>query len=124
MINKELVSKYKNEFEHWLTDGKLLCQYTTNKGWWQEVSNDDEFIWTKPPENVIIIINDEFADIKKTYYANELERLEYFTLLHKWEDWIEYKNSYDETQVKNGLSIGFIDDYPITRPQMFRLKLN
>jgi len=118
-MNKELILKYKEEFDQWLDGSELLFKLKQN-GYWLTSSSED--LWQYNVDEIVIICNDKYKDIRIAYYDNELERLEYFTLMHKWEDWIVYRNYYDEAQAKNGLSRGFIDAYPAERPQMFRIK--
>ena len=64
-MNKELIKKYKTEFDHWLNGGKLLSKYTLIPTWSDCQSED---IWRIPDENiskVLIVINDEYATYRK-----------------------------------------------------------
>ena len=64
-MNKELIKKYKAEFDHWLNGGKLLSKYTLIPTWSDCQSED---IWRIPDENiskVLIVINDEYATYRK-----------------------------------------------------------
>lgn len=59
-MNKELIKKYKKEFEHWVNEGKLLC-YTEVEGPYYEVSDATwEFAC-----DVGFIINDEYVEFRK-----------------------------------------------------------
>ena len=68
-MNKELIKKYKAEFDHWLNGGKLLANYNfTNisnykREPWFEVS---ETFWDKEfSEYLYIVINDEYVKFRK-----------------------------------------------------------
>ena len=64
-MNKELIKKYKTEFDHWLNGGKLLSKYTLIPTWSDCQSED---IWRIPDENiskVLIVINDEYVIYRK-----------------------------------------------------------
>ena len=66
-MNKELILKYKTEFDHWLNGGELL------------IRNKDEDIWITMTEvhwdmnykTVSIIINDEFSDLRKALCSDK-----------------------------------------------------
>ena len=64
-MNKELIKKYFEEFNHWLNGGKVISKYTLLSGWSDCQSED---IWRIPDENiskVLIVINDEYATYRK-----------------------------------------------------------
>ena len=64
-MNKELIKKYKTEFDHWLNGGKVISKYTLIPTWSDCQSED---IWRIPDENiskVLIVINDEYATYRK-----------------------------------------------------------
>lgn len=74
-MNKELINKYKSEFDHWLNGGKLLC-YTEVDGPYYEVTDEKwDFIY-----DIGFIINDEFVEFRKalakgkTIQLNEAEK--------------------------------------------------
>ena len=59
-MNKELISKYKLEFDHWLNGGKLLC-YTEVDGPYYEVTDEKwDFVC-----GIGFIINDEYSEFRK-----------------------------------------------------------
>ena len=59
-MNKELINKYKPEFDHWLNEGKLLYKHTNSNAW----RNDEP--WDYSPDYVTaIIINDEYVEFRK-----------------------------------------------------------
>ena len=64
-MNKELIKKYKTEFDHWLNGGKVISKYTLIPTWSDCQSED---IWRIPDKNiskVLIVINDEYATYRK-----------------------------------------------------------
>ena len=64
-MNKELIKKYKTEFDHWLNGGKVISKYTLTPTWSDCQSED---IWRIPDKNiskVLIVINDEYATYRK-----------------------------------------------------------
>lgn len=59
-MNKELIKKYKNEFNHWLEEGKILYKHKHSIAWW---TND---CWNYSSDYVqAIIINDDFVEFRK-----------------------------------------------------------
>lgn len=59
-MNKQLINKYKPEFDHWLNGGKLLC-YTEVDGLYYEVTDEKwDFIC-----DIGFIINDEYVEFRK-----------------------------------------------------------
>ena len=71
-MNKELIKKYKAEFEHWLNGGELLYSYIDDKFLWKNTDEIDKNIYPIYKRNPfqiseyhIIIINDEFVEFRK-----------------------------------------------------------
>ena len=59
-MNKQLINKYKLEFDHWLNGGKLLC-YTEVDGPYYEVTDEKwDFVC-----DIGFIINDEYSEFRK-----------------------------------------------------------
>ena len=59
-MNKELINKYKTEFDHWLNEGKILYKHTNSNAWWNEEP------WSYSLSYVTaIIINDEYVEFRK-----------------------------------------------------------
>ena len=59
-MNKELINRYKHEFDHWLNGGKLLC-YTEVDGPYYEVTDEKwDFVC-----DIGFIINDEYVELRK-----------------------------------------------------------
>lgn len=71
-MNKELIKKYKAEFNHWLNGGELLYSYIDDKFLWKSMDEIDKNmypVYIRNPfqlsEHHIIIINDEFVEFRK-----------------------------------------------------------
>ena len=59
-MNKQLINKYKPEFDHWLNEGKILYKHTNSNAWWNEEP------WSYSSSYVTaIIINDEYVELRK-----------------------------------------------------------
>ena len=64
-MNKELIKKYKKEFDHWLLDGgELIYHYAVG---WEPITG-----WGLPTET-IIVINDEYVEFRKKICELEKE---------------------------------------------------
>ena len=59
-MNKELINKYKPEFDYFLNEGKILYKHIHSNAWW----NEDP--WNYSPSYITaIIINDEYSIYRK-----------------------------------------------------------
>ena len=59
-MNKQLINKYKPEFDHWLNEGDILYKHTNSNAWWNEEP------WSYSSSYVTaIIINDEYSIYRK-----------------------------------------------------------
>ena len=59
-MNKELINKYKPEFDHWLNEGKILHKHINSNAWWNEEP------WSYSLSYVTaIIIKDEYVELRK-----------------------------------------------------------
>lgn len=68
-MNKELIKKYKAEFDWWLSGGALLC-YTEVDGPYHPV---DETYWDYPAD-IGFIIDDEYVEVRKALAeGNDIE---------------------------------------------------
>lgn len=60
-MNKELINKYKTEFDHWLNDGSVLIK--SDLGWCPIAK---EFHWShNQPISSLLVINDEYVEFRK-----------------------------------------------------------
>ena len=70
-MNKQLINKYKNEFDYWLNGGELLLGYKSKVEpieWKILVEDDWDYCTTKH----IIIINDKYVEFRKVIAENEI----------------------------------------------------
>ena len=59
-MNKQLINKYKPEFDHWLNEREILYKHINSSAW----RNDEP--WDYSPDYVTaIIINDEYVELRK-----------------------------------------------------------
>ena len=59
-MNKQLINKYKPEFDYFLNEGKILYKHIHSNAWW----NEDP--WNYSPSYITaIIINDEYSEFRK-----------------------------------------------------------
>ncbi len=59
-MNKELINKYKPEFDHFLNEGKILYKHINSSAW----RNDEP--WNCSPDYITaIIIKDEYSEFRK-----------------------------------------------------------
>ena len=62
-MNKELIKKYKKEFNHWLNGGKILGKFKGAN--WEDFTS---FSWNPyGSEELVIKINDEYAEFRKAH---------------------------------------------------------
>ena len=64
-MNKQLINKYKPEFDHWLNDGFVLMgkrdHFNNSIKWYPSVTNP----FTEVSDLIVIIINDEYMELRK-----------------------------------------------------------
>lgn len=75
-MNKELINKYKHEFDHWLNEGSVLIN--SDLGWCPIAT---EFAWScNISVDALLVINDEYVEFRKaltegkTIQLNEAEK--------------------------------------------------
>ena len=59
-MNKQLIKKYKAEFDHWLDGGKLQAKFVNDP--WEEAPED---IFSYHMVNFILVIDDEYVELRK-----------------------------------------------------------
>lgn len=66
-MNKELIKKYKPEFEHWLNGGKLLVRFATAKNpyKWYNIEEDFDAKSWNGHYGAQYIIDDSYSDYRK-----------------------------------------------------------
>lgn len=113
-MNKDVIKKYKDAFDHWLADGKILVKY----------KDDSEPEWLSPDEeelstlfngeldSCIYIIDDEYAEFRKAqadgkiiqYYVDGFVGWQDVTEfgIHPMKGIKEYRIKPDEHELKVG----------------------
>lgn len=81
-MNKELIKKYKTEFDHWLYGGKLQVKFVNDP--WEEAPED---IFSYNAVNFVLVIDDEYIEFRKALV--EGKAIEYQNWVGNWFDLIE-----------------------------------
>lgn len=93
-MNKELINKYKAEFDHWLNDGSVLIK--SDLGWCPIAK---EFHWShNQPISSLLVINDEYVELRKA--LAEGKTIQYYDCVayHSFDpkrdvyDWKDFKS--------------------------------
>ena len=92
-MNKELIKKYKKEFDHWINGGSLCIYRTDTEEFWEPTTI---FNWDpENPETVVYLINDEYVEFRKAII--EGKTIQYYDCVFQHElcvnldkyDWID-----------------------------------
>ena len=59
-MNKQLIKKFKAEFDHWLDGGKLQAKFVYDQ--WEEAPKD---VFSYSTVNFILVIDDEYVEFRK-----------------------------------------------------------
>ena len=99
-MNKELIKKYKKEFDHYINGGTVLAKYPKLQD--EEASEwlEDDTVFDNL-EEALIVINDKFVEIRKAIVEGRQ---------------VQFKNS---TEWKD---ISFLTIRPEETPDMYRIK--
>ena len=62
-MNKELIKKYKKEFDWWLNGGSILSYNTLLYKAWTECNSKS--VWQTTNQSACIVINDEYVEFRK-----------------------------------------------------------
>ena len=92
-MNKELIRKYKDEFDHWLNDGKLL--HKDEFGNWENTRD----IWDLRSERIkAVVINDEYVEFRKALAEGKI--VEYLNFKKEWKNLVEYRRILEGIPLK------------------------
>ena len=81
-MNKELIKKYKAEFEYWLNVGKLQAKFVYNQ--WVEAPKD---IFSYNMVNFVLVIDDEYVEFRKALAEGKIiQQQDYYS-----KEWIDMK---------------------------------
>ena len=96
-MNKELILKYKTEFDHFLNGGELLIRNNDEDIW----INMTEVHWDMNYKTVSIIINDKFSELRKALCNGKTIQI-YYEFNNTWNDIIkpEFKDNVSNYRIK------------------------
>ena len=69
-MNKELILKYKIEFDHWLYGGKLQVKFVNDP--WEEAPED---IFSYSTVNFVLVIDDTYIELRKALAESKIIQL-------------------------------------------------
>ena len=93
-MNKELILKYKTEFDHWLNGGKLQAKFVNDP--WEEAPED---IFSYNTVNFVLVIDDSYSIYRKA--LAEGNTIQYYECIYQHEmdvnldryDWLDWKSA-------------------------------
>ena len=107
-MNKQLINKYKHEFDHWLNEGKILYKHINSNAWW----NNEP--WDYSPDFITaIIINDEYVEFRKALAEGK-------TVQYNFGSFGQHKQDFPNVWKDLNLSIGILSDR--AHPENYRIK--
>ena len=108
-MHKELIKKYKAEFNHWLNDGKLQAKFNGNS--WIEAPKD--IFAFNYVANFILVIDDEFVEFRKALAEGK-------TVQYNFGNFGTNKKDFPNTWKDLDLSVGILADRAC--PENYRTK--
>ena len=106
-MNKELIKKYKKEFDYWLNGGELLSKHPDENDWY----NVTTVLWNNP--NIQYIINDKFVEFRKALAEGKQLQYNFGNFGPNKQDFPNFWKDLD-------LSIGIISSRAF--PENYRIK--
>ena len=107
-MNKQLINKYKHEFDHWLNECKILYKHINSNAWW----NNEP--WDYSPDFITaIIINDEYVEFRKALAEGK-------TIQFNFGNSGQHKQDFPNVWKDLNLSIGILSDR--AHPENYRIK--
>ena len=103
---KELIKKYKKEFDHWLNGGEVLFFYWED--WYSSTCNPEMVFNHISPDDVkYYVINDQFAEIRKALAEGKSIQMlcRYDKMEPIWDDMTEVIKSIGFVDVKENYRI-------------------
>jgi hypothetical protein len=87
-MNKELIKKYREEFEYWLNGGDLEIKFLNDtKARWKVVEKTANALWDFEPNEVQYVIKDSYVEFRKALAEGktiEWNRKWEFTVPEEW----------------------------------------
>lgn len=125
-MNKELILKYKTEFDKWLNGGELLIRNNDEDIW----INMTEVHWDMNYKTVSIIINDEFSELRKALCDGKTVQA-YYKFNDTWNDiikpkfkdnFLNYRIKPEEPKFKIGDFVRQTKELGINVSRIYRIK--
>ena len=107
-MNKELIKKYKPEFEHWLAGGTILYKHKNSLAWWITDCWDYEIEYVQA-----IIINDECVEFRKALVEGK-------TVQYNFGNYGINRKDFPNTWKDLDISVGILADRAY--PDNYRIK--
>ena len=108
-MHKELIKKYKAEFNHWLNDGKLQAKFNGNS--WIEAPKD--IFAFNYVANFILVIDDEYVKFRKALAEGKVVQ-------YNFGNYGINRKDFPNTWKDLDLSIGILADRAC--PENYRIK--
>ena len=108
-MHKELIKKYKAEFNHWLNDGKLQAKFNDNS--WIEAPKD--IFAFNYVANFILVIDDEYVEFRKALAEGKVVQ-------YNFGNYGINRKDFPNTWKDLDLSIGILADRAC--PENYRIK--
>jgi len=91
-MNKELIKKYKKEFDYWLNDGDVI--WKSQGGTWRSVNDINCFRLGSVHNSAqvaTIVINDKYAELRKAQTEGKI--IQYKTNNSNWTDYVDIQGN-------------------------------
>lgn len=100
-MNKELIKKYKAEFDHWLNGGELLSKHPDESNWYLVTV----VLWNSP--KMQYVINDEYVEFRKALAEGKAVQMycKYDSITPIWDDMTEVIKSIGFVMTKDNYRI-------------------
>lgn len=87
-MNKELIKKYKTEFDHWLNEGSLLwCRARDRVKRWEVVKDSHTDFFSTNDAYYIYVINDEYVEFRKAIAEGKTIQFHYINPTLGLDEW-------------------------------------
>ena len=110
-MNKELIRKYKAEFDHWMDDGKLQVKFVNDP--WEEAPED---IFSYNAVNFVLVIDDEYVEFRKALAEGKTIQHVSYTI----GEWVDFNKGFEPTPSYTFLSTP--ENYRI-KPEVHKFKV-
>ena len=116
-MNKELIKKYRDEFNHWLNGGEIAVKYRGAGIYVGNPGNLVAFNWSNPENIESIVIKDKYVEFRKSIVQGKQVQV------YVDDVWVDIDSSsydfnnlpLDQVRVKPDIKVG---DWIIDREEM------